>query len=164
MVDFPLQDLMDYRSCYDLLLGVLHPEGLHCPNGHLLPPDQKPHKYRTNKLPCFRCRQCGKVYNLFSGTLLSSIHLDVPRIVVMLRGFLRGETTAQLSRDLKYDYDSLHRWRHLLQETAFENRMTAMLDDPIVESDEVFINAGEKGKIHADAEDPPRVRANKKKA
>jgi len=38
-----------------------------------------------------------------------------------------------------------------------------MLVDKVVESDEVFINAGEKGLRHSSCDDPPRVRANKKK-
>jgi hypothetical protein len=38
-----------------------------------------------------------------------------------------------------------------------------MLSDTITESDEVFINAGSKGELHPDPQDPPRVRANKKK-
>ena len=33
-----------------------------------------------------------------------------------------------------------------------------------MESDEVFQNAGEKGDLHPCPDDPPRVRAHKKKA
>jgi hypothetical protein len=52
-------------------------------------------------------------------------------------------------------------WRHIFQEYAYENRMMSVLTDQVVESDEVFINAGQKGEIHADPADPPRVRANR---
>jgi hypothetical protein len=33
MMTFPIQELMDEQKCYDYLLHVLHPQGLHCPAG-----------------------------------------------------------------------------------------------------------------------------------
>jgi hypothetical protein len=38
MIIFPIEELMGEQRCYDFLLAILHPAGLHCPNGHLLPP------------------------------------------------------------------------------------------------------------------------------
>jgi len=35
------------------------------------------------------------------------------------------------------------------------------LDDQVLEADEVYQNAGEKGVPHLDLEDPPRRRTNK---
>ena len=52
-------------------------------------------------------------------------------------------------------------WRPILQEYSDENRSMSMLVDKVVESDEVFINAGEKGLRHSCSDDPPRVRANR---
>ena len=31
-MDFPLTDLMDQDACYHKLLGLLHPNGLACPD------------------------------------------------------------------------------------------------------------------------------------
>ena len=62
------------------------------------------------------------------------------------------------------NYSNLLNWRHKLQEFAYENRDWSALKDTAIESDEVFINAGEKGEKHPGKDDPPRVRANKKKA
>ena len=81
----------------------------------------------------------------------------------MLKGFAQGITTLHLSKELQVSYSNLLEWRHKLQEYAFENRDWSVLQDTQVESDEVFINAGEKGEKHQNEEDPPRVRANKKK-
>jgi hypothetical protein len=83
---------------------------------------------------------------------------------MMIRGFLEGKTTMHLSKELKVSYNNLLDWRHVLQQVAFGNRDRSKLPDDAVESDEVFINAGEKGIEHPLPEDPPRVRANKKKA
>lgn len=49
-----------------------------------------------------------------------------------------------------------------MQEFAYENRVMSVLVDTIVESDEVFINRRKRAR-HANSQDPPRVRANKKK-
>ena len=34
MLRFPLDGLLDEQACYDFLLRILHPDGLHCPHGH----------------------------------------------------------------------------------------------------------------------------------
>lgn len=154
---------MDYQSCYNYLLDILHPQGLQCSCGVALKQGQRPHKHRTNGLPCFKCTSCGKVFNIFTNTILSGIHYDCIVIFLMLKGFAQGITTLHLSKELQVSYSNLLEWRHKLQEYAFENRDWSVLQDTQVESDEVFINAGEKGEKHQNEEDPPRVRANKKK-
>lgn len=164
MIVFPLQSFMDYDSCYNYLQTILHPEGLDCPCGRKVKNGQKPHKYRANGLPCFRCKDCGKVFNIFTDTILSGIHYDCIKIVLLLRGFAQGKTTLHLSKELELNYSNLLNWRHKLQEFAYENRDWSALKDTAIESDEVFINAGEKGEKHPNEDDPPRVRANKKKA
>jgi len=81
----------------------------------------------------------------------------------MLRGIAQGKTTGHLSKELGISYNNLLDWRHQFQELAYENRDISPIPDSEVESDEVFINAGEKGEKHPCHNDPPRVRANKKK-
>jgi len=164
MLVFPFHKFMNAESCYDFLAELFHPNGLHCPCGEELPFNQCPHKYRKNNLKCYKCRICKKVYNLFTETIFSGIHYDCTTIVLMLQGFAQGKTTSHLSKELEISYNNLLLWRHKLQEFAFENRNWSVLPDTIVESDEVFINAGEKGEKHEHPQDPPRVRANKKKA
>ena len=36
MLRFPLDGLLDEQACYEFLLRILHPDGLHCPHGHPL--------------------------------------------------------------------------------------------------------------------------------
>lgn len=66
---FPFDELLDERACYNHLLKILHPEGMHCPNGHPLPADQAPHNRRQAPRVTYRCRVCGQVFSLFTGTL-----------------------------------------------------------------------------------------------
>jgi hypothetical protein len=42
MLRFPRYRLLDEQSCYDFLLHILHPDGLHCLRGHPLPANQAP--------------------------------------------------------------------------------------------------------------------------
>ena len=40
MLQVPLDDLLDEQAGHDVLLRVLHPHGLQCPQGHALPAAQ----------------------------------------------------------------------------------------------------------------------------
>lgn len=165
MLIIDIQHLLDKDKYYDFLTMLLHPEGFKCPKCRsILPVDQHPHKYSTEQLPSYRCRNCRCVYNIFSNTILKGIRFDVIKIVMMLRGFLEGKTTKHLSKELEVSYNNLLDWGHKLQQVNYGNRDQSKLPDDEVESDEVFINVGEKGIEHPLPEDLPRVRANKKKA
>jgi len=163
MLNFPIHDLMDFDSCYNFLSKLLHPQGLHCNCGFAVGETQKAHKYRKNGLPCYKCQKCGSVFNILRNTVLSGIHYDCIKIVLMLRGFAQGVTTQHLHEELGLSYNNLLEWRHKLQEHSFENRDVGTLADSEVESDEMFQNAGEKGDLHPNPDDPPRRRANKKR-
>lgn len=123
MVVVPIADLMDYDRCYHFMKQLLHPDGLHCSRCQReLPPGQRAHKYNATGLPVFKCRLCGRVFNLYTNTLLEGIHYSCITIVLMLRGFAQGKTTLHLSKELSLNYKNLLDWRHRLQEFAFENR------------------------------------------
>jgi transposase-like protein len=163
MIQFPITELLNEQGCYDFLLTTLHPQGLCCPHGHALPPEQRPHNCNRAPIVEYRCRDCGAVFNIFSRTALKGIRYDCRTIVLLLRGFSQGVSTNHLSKELSVDYSCILEWRHRWQEFAFEHRSTETLPDTIQESDEVFLNAGEKGVPHLRPDDPPRRRANKKK-
>jgi len=164
MLQFPLDNLMDYDKCYNFLSTIFHEKGFCCPLGHALPKDQSPHYKRKNGMPCFLCRKCKKTFNIFTNTILKGAHYDCVKIVLILQGIAQGKTTQHLSKELSLGYNGLLKLRHKVQELSYENRLYTQMEDGEVESDEVFINAGEKGHKHDDPADPARVRANKKKA
>jgi hypothetical protein len=66
---FALDGLFDKQACYDFLLKTLYPNGLQCPKGHALPFNQAPHDRHREPMFDYRCRVCGRVYNLYSGTI-----------------------------------------------------------------------------------------------
>ena len=163
MLRFPLTELLNEQECYSFLLNLLHPEGLCCPNGHQLPPNQAPHSRRRAPILKYRCRACGQVFHLFTRTILSGIHYNCQIIVLLLRGFCQGHTSRHLSEEMSLDYSTVLKWRHKIQGLALKSRPTDPLDDEETEGDEMFQNAGEKGTPHQDPDDPPRRRANKRR-
>lgn len=119
---FPIKELLNEQESYNYLLTALHPEGLTCPEGHLLSSSQAAHKYSKKGIPNYRCRQCGRVFNLFTETLWAGTHYDCRTIVLVLRGISQGHSTAQLADELELDYETLLNRRHKLQANAQENR------------------------------------------
>ena len=109
----------------------------------------------------FRCGHCRRVFNAFTGTALHGVKRRPRELVLIIRGFAQGVPTAQLARELECDRSELLNLRHRLQDLAFRNRDLMPLDDKVLEADEAYQNAGEKGVPHLDPEDPPRRRANK---
>jgi len=144
MIQFPITDLLDGKQCYQFLLQTLHPDALHCPNGHLLPQGQAPHDRKRTPLVKYRCRSCGAVFNVFTGTLWAGTQYDCATVVMVLRGFTQGVPTLHLAQELSLDYSTLLERRHRLQGLALQNCDKAPLPDQEVEADELYQNAGGK--------------------
>ena len=115
MLIFPIQPLLDEQACYDWLLQTLHPEGLHCPNGHPLPEGQKPHDRHRAPIMDYRCHTCGAVYNLFTDTVFVGIRWPCSIVILMLKGFVEGTPSLHLAQELKVDRIQLMQWRHRVQ-------------------------------------------------
>lgn len=115
MMAFPLQTLMDEQACYTYLCTVLHPDGLHCPQGHALPAEQGAHDRHRVPVLDYRCQTCGAVFNLFTGTLWSGTRYSCATIVLILRGVAQEVPTAHLARELGIDRTHLLKYRHAIQ-------------------------------------------------
>jgi transposase len=161
-MDFPLTDLMDQDACYAKLLGLLHPDGLACPSckagDHL-----RVHRRHRAPVLDYRCTACGRVFNAFTGTSLEGTHRRPAQIMLILRGIAQGVPTAQLARELGCDRKHLLELRRRMQDYATRWLDRNPLGDDVVEGDEMFQNAGEKGVEHPDPGDPPRRRANRRR-
>jgi len=121
MLQFPLDDLLDEQACYDFLLGVLHPEGLHCPQGHPLRAAQGAHDRHRAPILDYRCRTCGAVFNLFTGTLWAKSRYRCSTIVQILRGVAQGVPTQHLAEELGVDRGTLLARRHRIQGVVAEH-------------------------------------------
>lgn len=112
---FPIADLLSEERSYEWLVEHLHPEGLHCPAGHERPDDEAPHTRNRAPVVEYRCRVCGRVYNVFTDTVLNGIRYPCSKVVLILRGFFQGATTKGLAEELGIDRMNLLRLRHDVQ-------------------------------------------------
>lgn len=139
---------------------LLRPDGFICPNGHRLPQEQAPHERKRAPVVNYRCRECGAVYNLYTGTIWSGTHYECRTILLLMRGFIKGVPTQELATEMELDYKTVFKWCHRVQEQAIVPSEQEILPDDEAEGDEMFQNAGEKGDRHDDPADPPRQRSN----
>lgn len=162
MLDFPLTSLLDETACYQWLLSYLHGGKLLSP--HI--PTERYCKHNSRRSPVIQYKgyQSKKTFNIYTGTVFQGTHFRCSEVVLIIRGFLRGESTAQLARELATAYDNLLSLRHRFMTCADSNLCDIPLSDEATETDEMFQNAGEKGSPHLAPDDPPRPRANKKRA
>src|SRR5712691_6274539 len=122
MLEYPIPELLDAQTCYDFLLGLLHRQGLHCPAGHNGARVQLPHMSDRGPLVDYRCRTCGKVFNLFTGTVWSRTHYSCRHVVLIVRGFAQGVPTLHLAKELQLDYETVLTRRHSWQEQALKKK------------------------------------------
>ena len=142
-MDFPIHQLMDEEACYRQVLRGLHPAGLACPR---CLEDDRMSVHRRHREPVIddRCGHCHRVFNAFTGTVLKGNKRPMAQLVLILRGFAQGVSTARLARELGCDRPELLALRHRLQGHAHDNLPAPPLAAAVVEADEMYQNAGEK--------------------
>src|SRR3954469_12750902 len=161
-MDFPTQAFMDEDACFRFLLDLFHPKGLRCPrcqaeDGFTI------HRSVREPVLDYRCTACGRVFNAGTGTVFQGTHYRPSTLILIIRGFAQGVSTAQLARELGCSRRNLLKLRHNYQEMYKSELDRAPLKDTGVEADEMYQNAGGKGVPHPDPDDPPRRRANKRR-
>ena len=150
-MDFPLLDITDDALAEQWLQKHFHPKGFCCPaclHGqacgagvqHARPFGQT----RRSHVTQHRCRQCQKVYTVYSGTAFANKQLRPTQVILLLRGICKGESTDSLARELELAYDTVHHLRQHLQRNAMRLQPETALPDAVTETDELFQNAGEK--------------------
>jgi hypothetical protein len=144
-MDFPITSLLDEDSSRQWLLRYFHPTGLHCSHCGASVDEARP--FRTTKrsqVPVYRCRQCQGIYTLYSGTVFQGTHLRPAKVLLLIRGIFKGESSLGLSRELKIARQTAHHFRHALQANVLRQQPDTPLPDRVTETDELFQHAGEK--------------------
>jgi transposase-like protein len=144
-MDFPIIDLLDDEMSEAWVMKHFHPEGMKCP--HCQTSSERGRFFRANSgsgLAVYRCKTCQGVYHLYSGTLFEGSQLTPSQVVLLLRGFVQGVSSAQLSRELRLAYKTVLKWRRRVQANAERLQPDTPLPDYETESDEMFQNGGEK--------------------
>ncbi len=144
-MEFPITELLDYESSVAWIIKHFQAGQLKCPRC------QRPatqarvfRRTRRSDLTTYRCTVCGTTYNLYSGTVFQQSHLTPMQIVLLLRGFCKGETTQELAAEVGLSYPATLRLRHAIQANAQAAQPNTPLPDHATETDEMFQNAGEK--------------------
>jgi len=147
-MDFPIVDLIDDDLGVQWLAKHLHPGGLKCPGCQASVDEGRPFRQtKTSGLRVYRCRRCGRPYNLYSGTVFAGCRLRPSQVVLLLRGLCKGEPTAVLARELKLCRQTVHALRRQLQANGERLQPDSPLSDERTETDELFQNAGEKRRL-----------------
>lgn len=144
-MDFPITTLLDGDACLAWLQRHFHPKGLQCV--HCGTPVAQARHFRTTRqsqVPVYRCGPCQGVYTLYSGTLFQGTHLPPQKVVLLLRGIFKGESSLALSRELQLARQTAHHFRHAVQANVLRQQPQTPLPDPVTETDELFQKAGEK--------------------
>ncbi len=144
-MDFPITDLMSEKASEEWIMEYFHPTGMRCP--HCGAGWAKAFEFRSTRksqLTVYRCRECGGIYNLYSGTIFEARQRRPAQVVLLVRGVLKGESAASLARELGMSRTTITELRHLIQQNAAHLQSAVALNDNVVEADELFHNAGEK--------------------
>jgi transposase-like protein len=86
--------------CYEILMNLLHPEGIVCPRCGVRE-GLRVHRRHREPVVDYLCTGCFRVFNAWTGTVLQGTHRPPSQIISILDGFASGVTTAQLARWLE---------------------------------------------------------------
>jgi transposase-like protein len=144
-MEFPITELLDYENSVEWILKHFHPKGLKCPKCQKGIDQSRKFRYtQTSGLEVHRCKQCGTIYNLYTGTVFQGSQWTPMQVVLLMRGICKGETTHELAVELQLNYKTVLTMRHRVQANAELEQPTSALPDKRSETDEMFQNAGEK--------------------
>jgi transposase-like protein len=140
MIDFPIDELLDEAACLEWLEKHLHPNGLACPR---CGSRARRVARRNGAFPSYRCKACDRYHTMLSGTVFEKTHQPPAKLVLILRGIAKGESTSRLGRELSVSRRQMGTLRHRVQENLFETLPREVSEEAIFEADELYQNAGE---------------------
>lgn len=160
-MDFPLTGLMDEDACSDRLVGALHPDGSVCPRCG----SDRLGMHQKQRAPVldYRCRDCRRVFNTFTGIALQKTNRRPSTLVLILRGVAQGVPTARLARELGCDRMKLLDCRTSCRTKPWPGRTRPLWLIRWSKPTNATSMRGKKGIPHREPDDPPRRRANKRR-
>src|SRR3954464_4819805 len=141
MIDFPIDALLDDAACLGRLEKHLHPDGFVCPRCRST---ERRVARRRGAFPSYRCRACDRYHTILSGTAFEKTHQTPAKLVLILRGIAKGESTSRLGRELELSRRQMGTLRRRVQENLFATLPRTVSEEAIFEADELYQNAGEK--------------------
>jgi transposase-like protein len=141
MIDLAISELLDESGCERWLESYLHPQGFACAHcgGR-----ERWFFREQGYFPAYRCKACQGYYTLLSGTVFQKTRQPPSKLVLLIRGIAKGESSARPSRELGIGRTRVMRLRHAMQNNLYETLPTDTMPGQAFEADEVYQNAGEK--------------------
>ena len=145
-IEFPLVELMSSQSSYEWLVEYFHPEGLVCPHcGAVLENARQFRVTKSSQVPDYRCRNCEKTYNVYSGTVFEGRRLTAEQVVLLVRGVVKGAQAQILANEMGLCRQTVQ----VIRQQRQANAQLMQPDNPLeadeqTETDEMYQNAGEK--------------------
>lgn len=108
MIDLPTADLFDDSFYLLWLERHLHPGGFVCPSCRST--DRRLFRHQGH-YDAYRCRACDSYYTVLTGTAFAGSRKPPVVLVLLLRGISKGDSTAQIARDLHLSRQTVHTLR-----------------------------------------------------
>ena len=143
---FTITALLSHEQSMTWIEQHFHPQGLRCPSCGAAREQARPFRRTQRGLLTYRCNRCQSAYNLYnlsSGTIFAQSLLPPAKLVLLLRGVCKGESTAALAQEWQLSRTSVQEWRQKIQRNGYALRAQAVLPDSHSETDEMFQNAGD---------------------
>ncbi len=132
---------MSEEACRSYLIRVLHPQCLNCPYCR----SSRRRLARRNKhYDSYRCNDCGRYYSAYTRTMLAKTRQSATKLVLLLRGIAKGESTNKLAAELELNYGWVLELRHRVQHHCLLSLPGQVMQGHTFEVDELYQNAGEK--------------------
>jgi len=88
---FPIIDLLDDQESLAWVEKYFHPKGLRCPGCGATTQQARECRTHAPGFVDYRCQNCQRTYNLYTGTLVAGSNLESRRVVLLVRGVCKGE-------------------------------------------------------------------------
>ena len=141
---FPITELLEDQESQAWVEKYFHPKGLRCPGCEATREHAREFRRHKRGFVDYRCHNCQRTYNLYTGTIFAGSNLEPRRVVLLVRGVCTGEPATVLAEELALSRQCVWRWRKRLQANGYARLSAPALSDQETETDEMFQNAGEK--------------------
>ncbi len=143
-LDIRIDDLIDSKKCYDFLRGKRWPHCTCCPGCTSNRVKKNGHKDSDPLCQKYKCSNCGRRFNDFTGTVLARKHHPIGVWIVMLYLMGLNISNSQIAAELDLDPDVAQHMTATLRKEICARKPGCRLSGT-VECDEVYVKAGHKG-------------------
>lgn len=141
-MEFPLDDLFDDERSEQWVMNYVHPNGLPWTGGGRgTDAMRRVLCTRRSGVTVYRCRQCHRVDNVYTGTIQGN-QRRLTQVILLVRDVCKGKPSTVLAKELGISRTTVHILQRAMQCIARQRQLDTPLDDQHTETDEIFRHAG----------------------